>query len=253
MAKQSCDPFRSAEGTCVGFVRPGVLVTKGDLMARDPIVRTWVVPFSEVATVALAHTNFLGVANATVPAEQPDRRLVISTEGKYMFPLVTAAEVILGDYVIPVLNAGSTAVRAQEWDVSTTSAYAIGAVSKCMPDHDFYYGGSSGPDGLRTTAALEADDEVFTLTADLGLAVGDYVRIMYTSGTIANCTVNVPTIVKVKAAATGTTCTLETIAGSQLTTAADIASSAITIETVQGARSSDEAEAAISSTLMRNV
>lgn len=249
MAKQSCDPFRGAEGTCVGFVRPGVLVTKGDLMARDTVNKTWVVPFSEVATVALAHTNFLGVANATVPAEQPDRRLVISTEGKYMYPLVTAAEVKLGDYVIPVLNAGSSAVRAQEWDVSTTSTYAIGAVSKPMPDHDFYYGGSDGPDGLRSTATCEADDEIWTLATDIGLAVGDIVRVIFTNGTVANATTG--DIVKVKTAATPTTVTLETLAGTAITATVDVTTG--WIETVQGARSSDEAEAVISSTLMRNV
>ena len=97
MAKQSCDPFRGGlTAQCTGYVKPGVAVAKGDLMAREPTNHAWLVPFSSVSTVALAYANFVGVANAGVAADVSTARLVCNYAGKYMFPLKTTAEVHIG-------------------------------------------------------------------------------------------------------------------------------------------------------------
>jgi len=244
MAKQSCDPFRggfTAQASC--HVRPGVAVTKGDLMARDPVHKSWAVPFNLIDTVANAYAGFLGVANASVDADQEDRRLVLNYAGKYMYQLGTAAEVCLGDYLIPVLNGGSTACEPQKWAVAAASTYAIAFATKNMPAHALYYGDV----GERAAATCEADDETWTTaTALTGLAVGSYVRVIFTDGTVANATTG--DIVKVATLPTSTTMTLETLGGTAITCSVDV--TAGYIETVQGRGTADEAEGQIISTLL---
>ena len=252
MAKQSCDPFRGREnGQAIGVVKPGVAVEKGDLMAREPTNKAWVVPFSSVSTVALAHTNFVGVANGSVAADDVQRRLVINTLGRYMFPLVTDAEVRMGDYVIPVLNAGSTACRAQEWNVSTTGTYAIGTVSKNMPDYDDFWPETDADFVLRAAVTGEQDSpsDEWTITGgEIELAAGDLIRLMLTSGTIANAVDG--DIVRVLTAEGSDVYTLENLAETAITISADAAGF---FEVVRGSRVADEAEAVISSTLFHNV
>lgn len=242
MAKQTCDPFRG--GLCsqvTGFVRPGIAVEKGDLIGRDPVHKSWVVPFSTFTTAADAYNAFLGVANASVSATQEDRRLVINDRGKYMYPLATASEISLGDYLIP--SVVDNVVQDQEWALAAASTYAIAVATKSMPDHDLYYGST----GERSAATCEADDEVWTTTTALtGLAVGSLVRVIFTDGTVANAVTG--DVVKVKTLPTSTTMTLETLAGTAITCSVDV--TAGYIETVQGRGTTDEAEGAIISTLL---
>lgn len=242
MAKQSCDPFRGGLTSQVtGFVRPGVAVTKGDMIARDPVHKNWVVPFSSIGSVAAAYTGFIGVANAGISADQEDRRLAINDRGKYMYPLSTAAEIAVGDFLIPVLT--GSAVENQKWALAAASTYAIAIASKSMPDHDLYYGSV----GERAAATCNATNETWTTaTALTGLAVGSLVRVIFTDGAVSNATTG--DVVKVKTLPTSTTMTLETLGGTAITCETNV--TAGYIESVQGRGTTDEAEGSIVSTLM---
>lgn len=245
MAKQLCDPFRGAAGQCIGHVKPSVAVEKGDLIARHNVETAWVVPFSELATVALCHSNFLGVANAAVAADQADRRLVINTAGRYMYPLVTASEVKPGDFLIPVLNGGSTACRNQEWNVAAANTYAIAVATKSMPDWEFAY-----TQLKRCVVNGEADDELFT-EASSGdtFHVGDVVRYWHTSGTPGGSTLVSGNIYVIAAEGSAGVYHLHTAAGADVTITGDVVG---ILEQCVTPRTSDEAEGMLFSTLIND-
>jgi len=243
--KQLCDPFRG--GVCrqaTGFVRPGSVVEKGDMVMRDPNNPQWIISVADCATVAAAHTGFLGVASNAKEADQVDRRLVFNYTGNYMYPLSTASEANIGDSLILVLDGTSSYVEPQKWVISSTTTYEVAKVVRAAPDWDYMY-----DTHLSTTFTVDTDTDTEDLTLGSNIfAVGDSVRLFSSAGDLpAGLTAGTRYFVKTNVSGA---ITLSLTSGGDEVSMSDDGSGTLTIEAYVGRGTATEVEGALVSTLL---